>query len=111
MAELCEQSEGRSPSTIPGVSDVFHTGPRGEDAMTDYANKLSENLQVLLTHADKARIEHLAENEGHSVSHMMRVLVLQNLHIWEQSAPGRYLGRDVRTKYLHASLKLPHLVT
>jgi hypothetical protein len=59
--------------------------------LLDSANKLSDNVQVLLTANDKYRIECLARQEGHAMSHMLRVLLLESLYRWEQSARGRNL--------------------
>jgi hypothetical protein len=51
--------------------------------------KLIENRQTLLTQTDAQRLDALAEDEGYKVSQFMRVLILEGLERWENSAPGR----------------------
>jgi hypothetical protein len=55
----------------------------------DVEEKKSENLQTMLTRSDRQRIEWLAGQEERSVSDMLRVLILESLHRWEKSNPGR----------------------
>lgn len=57
--------------------------------MIDVDGKKSENIQTMVTRADRQRIELLAEQERRSISDMVRVLVLESLYRWEKSNPGR----------------------
>jgi len=51
--------------------------------------KKRENLQTMLTTSDRQRIEWLAKQESRSISDMLRILILESLHRWEASHPGR----------------------
>jgi hypothetical protein len=50
---------------------------------------LSENLQTLVSREDRQRVEKMANQEGRSLSQMIRILLLDSLAVWEKSAPGR----------------------
>ena len=52
-------------------------------------DKKRNNMQCLMTDADKQRIEWLASQEHRPVGEMLRVLILESLKVWELSHPGR----------------------